>query len=88
MAKKAGKSSGKAKGGNISKGEVKELKQEKGESVNLRQLAKDERTWKITGVIAILVSIFLFIAFAPIFLPGKKIRIKYSEGLLCSWRMM
>jgi S-DNA-T family DNA segregation ATPase FtsK/SpoIIIE len=80
MAKKAGKSSGKAKGGNISKGEVKELKQEKGESVNLRQLAKDERTWKITGVIAILVSIFLFIAFASYFFTWKEDQDKVFRG--------
>lgn len=80
MAKKAGKSSGKAKGAKISGREAKELKQEKGEAVNLQQLAKDERTWKITGVIAILVSIFLFIAFASYFFTWKEDQDKVFRG--------
>jgi S-DNA-T family DNA segregation ATPase FtsK/SpoIIIE len=36
---------------------------DKEEKINLKKLAKDERTWKIIGTISLLVSIFLFIAF-------------------------
>lgn len=36
---------------------------DKEEKVDLKKLAKDERTWKIIGTVSLLVSIFLFIAF-------------------------
>jgi len=36
---------------------------DKEEKVDLQKLAKDDRTWKITGTISLLISIFLFIAF-------------------------
>ena len=36
---------------------------DKEEKVDLQKLARDERTWKITGTISLLISIFLFIAF-------------------------
>lgn len=39
------------------------LQNDKQEKVNLKKLAKDERTWKIVGTVSLLVSIFLFIAF-------------------------
>lgn len=39
------------------------LQNDKEEKVNLKKLAKDERTWKIVGTVSLLVSIFLFIAF-------------------------
>ena len=40
------------------------LKTDKEEKVDLKKLAKDERTWKIIGTISLLISIFLFIAFS------------------------
>jgi len=39
------------------------FKADKEEKVDLKKLAKDERTWKIIGTVSLLVSIFLFIAF-------------------------
>ncbi|MGZ3940016.1 MAG: DNA translocase FtsK 4TM domain-containing protein, partial [Flavisolibacter sp.] len=39
------------------------LQSDKEERVDLKKLAKDERTWKIIGTVSLLVSIFLFIAF-------------------------
>ena len=39
------------------------LQNDKEEKVDLKKLAKDERTWKIIGTISLLISIFLFIAF-------------------------
>ena len=39
------------------------FKSDREEKVDLKKLARDERTWKIVGTISLLVSIFLFIAF-------------------------
>lgn len=39
------------------------LKPEKEEQVSLKQLAKDERTWKIAGAISLFISLFLFVSF-------------------------
>jgi len=36
---------------------------DKEERVDLKKLARDERTWKIIGTVSLLISIFLFIAF-------------------------
>lgn len=41
----------------------KKLQEDKEEKVDLKKLAKDERTWKIIGTVSLLISIFLFIAF-------------------------
>ena len=48
------------------------LKAEKVEKVNLKQLAKDERTWKITGTVFLLIAIFLFISFISYFFTWKE----------------
>src|SRR3954447_18325382 len=39
------------------------LRSDREEKVDLKKLARDERTWKIIGTVSLLVSIFLFIAF-------------------------
>jgi S-DNA-T family DNA segregation ATPase FtsK/SpoIIIE len=44
-----------------------DLRPEKEEKINLKKLARDERTWKITGAVFILVSLFLFISFISYF---------------------
>jgi S-DNA-T family DNA segregation ATPase FtsK/SpoIIIE len=44
-----------------------DLRPEKEEKINLKKLARDERTWKITGAIFILISLFLFISFISYF---------------------
>ena len=48
------------------------FKKEKEEDLDLRKLARDERTWKIIGTISLLISIFLFIAFVSYFFTWKE----------------
>ena len=48
------------------------LKPEKEEKIDLKKLAKDERTWKITGAFFILIAIFLFISFISYFFTWKE----------------
>jgi S-DNA-T family DNA segregation ATPase FtsK/SpoIIIE len=61
-AEKAQKSS-KPKPAAKKKPSPQKLQSDKEEKVDLKKLAKDERTWKIIGTVSLLVSIFLFIAF-------------------------
>jgi DNA segregation ATPase FtsK/SpoIIIE, S-DNA-T family len=56
------------------------LKQEKEERIDWRSLARDERTWKITGAVSLLASIFLFIAFISYFFTWKEDQDKVSQG--------
>jgi S-DNA-T family DNA segregation ATPase FtsK/SpoIIIE len=49
-----------------------DLRPEKEEKIDLKKLAKDERTWKITGAFLILISIFLFISFISYFFTWKE----------------
>jgi S-DNA-T family DNA segregation ATPase FtsK/SpoIIIE len=56
------------------------MKQEKEESIDWRSLARDERTWKISGAVSLLVSIFLFIAFISYFFTWKEDQDKVSQG--------
>ncbi len=48
------------------------LKPEKEEKIDLKKLARDERTWKITGAFFILVALFLFISFISYFFTWKE----------------
>jgi len=52
------------------------FKTDKEEKVDLKKLARDERTWKIIGTLSLLTSIFLFIAFVSYFFTWKEDRIK------------
>ncbi len=56
------------------------LRQEKEESIDWRALARDERTWKITGALSLLISIFLFIAFISYFFTWKEDQDKVAQG--------
>ena len=40
------------------------LSKDREEKVDIRNLAKDERTWKILGTVSLLTAVFLFIAFS------------------------
>lgn len=51
---------------------VKDLKQDRAEKVDLKALARDERTWKIIGTLSLLFSIFLFVAFVSYFFTWKQ----------------
>jgi len=57
-----------------------DLKPEKEEKIDLKKLARDERTWKITGAFFILISIFLFISFISYFFTWKEDQSYVSQG--------
>ncbi|HEU0064472.1 MAG TPA: DNA translocase FtsK 4TM domain-containing protein, partial [Flavisolibacter sp.] len=57
---KAGREEKQVKSPKIS---AEKLKVDKEEKVDLKKLARDERTWKIIGTGSLLISIFLFISF-------------------------
>src|SRR6266487_4030329 len=57
-----------------------DLKPEKEEKVDLRKLARDERTWKIVGAVFILFSLFLFISFISYFFTWKQDQDKVFKG--------
>ena len=48
-----------------------DLSPEKDEKINLKKLARDERTWKITGAVFILIALFLFISFISYFFTWR-----------------
>ena len=48
------------------------FKPEKEAQVTVKQLVKDERTHKIAGTFALLISLFLFIAFASYLFTWKE----------------
>ena len=54
------------------KSSVDKFKTDKEEKVDLKKLARDERTWKIIGTVSLLTSIFLFIAFVSYFFTWKE----------------
>ncbi|HVZ56201.1 MAG TPA: DNA translocase FtsK 4TM domain-containing protein [Chitinophagaceae bacterium] len=56
------------------------LKEEKEEKIDLRQLARDERTWKIVGAALILISLFLFISFISYLFTWKEDQSYVMQG--------
>lgn len=56
----------------VSKAEGAPLKTEKEEKLDLRQIARDERTWKIIGAVSLLVSLLLFTSFISYFFTWKE----------------
>lgn len=80
MANKQKKTSGKKPKAEPRKADAKSFKPEKEEKIDLKQLARDERTWKITGAVFLLISIFLFIAFISYFFTWKEDFDKVSVG--------
>jgi S-DNA-T family DNA segregation ATPase FtsK/SpoIIIE len=63
-----------------SKSSPDKLKPEKEEKVNIKKLARDERTWKILGTIFLLISIFLFISFISYFFTWRVDQDKVFKG--------
>jgi S-DNA-T family DNA segregation ATPase FtsK/SpoIIIE len=47
-------------------------KQEKAESISFKALARDERTWKITGAVFLMIATFLFISFVSYLFTWKQ----------------
>lgn len=48
------------------------FKKDREEKIDLKKLAKDERTWKIIGTVSLLMAIFLFISFTSYFSTWKE----------------
>ena len=59
-----------------------QLKQEKEETVEVKQLLKDERTHKIAGSILLLIAILLFIAFTSYLFTWSEDQDKFSYRML------
>ncbi|MET0634737.1 MAG: DNA translocase FtsK [Chitinophagaceae bacterium] len=55
-----------------SKEDAKKFRQEKEQPIDWKKLARDERTWKITGAVFLLIALFLFIAFISYFFTWKE----------------
>ena len=72
MANKLKNRSGKKVKADPKKADSKAFKQEKEEKIDWKGLARDERTWKITGAVFLLIAIFLFIAFLSYFFTWKE----------------
>ena len=72
MANKSKKTPAKTSKNGKKKVDGKGWKQEKEENIDWKKLARDERTWKITGAVSLLASIFLFIAFTSYFFTWKE----------------
>ncbi len=58
------------------------LKQEKEETVEVKQLLKDERTHKITGAILLLIAVLLFFAFTSYLFTWDEDQDKFSYRML------
>ncbi|MBL7739321.1 MAG: DNA translocase FtsK 4TM domain-containing protein [Chitinophagaceae bacterium] len=80
MSNKKKKTTSKGSGTRPQKTEGKGFKQEKEESIDWKALARDERTWKITGAVSLLVSIFLFIAILSYFFTWKEDQAQVFRG--------
>src|SRR6204780_2273646 len=57
------------------------LKPEKETRVTVRQIAKDERTHKITGAVFLLLAIFLFVAFTSYLFTWKEDQSAIANGI-------
>src|SRR4026207_2009090 len=58
-----------------------DLKPEKEEKINLKELARDERTWKIIGAVFLFFAFFLFIAFISYFFTWRNDQSEIINGL-------
>ncbi|HEV7620347.1 MAG TPA: DNA translocase FtsK 4TM domain-containing protein, partial [Flavisolibacter sp.] len=71
------------KSSKVVKDTAEKLKSDRDEKVDLRKLAKDERTWKIIGTVSLLTAIFLFIAFVSYLFTWQSDQSKvWGQGLL------
>ena len=80
MANKQKKTTGKKPKTDPKKADAKPFKQEKEEKIDWKKLARDERTWKITGAVFLLIAIFLCIAFISYFFTWKEDQDKVFRG--------
>ena len=57
------------------------LRPEKEEKINLKDLARDERTWKIIGFIFLFISFFLLISFISYFFTWENDQSEIRKGI-------
>lgn len=57
------------------------MKTEKEEKINLKELARDERTWKIVGFVLLFIAFFLCIAFISYFFTWRNDQSEIKSGL-------
>lgn len=81
MANKLKSNSAKNSVDNLGKTSSDFLKPEKIEKVSLKDLAKDERTWKIAGAVSLFISLFLFIAFISYFFTWENDQSEIRKGI-------
>lgn len=81
MANKVKGNSTKNPVGKTRKTKSENLKHEKEEKINLKELASDERTWKIVGFIFLFISFFLCIAFISYFFTWENDQSEIRKGL-------
>ncbi|TMI95528.1 MAG: DNA translocase FtsK [Bacteroidetes bacterium] len=67
--------------GKTGKTKSEKLKPEKEEKINLKDLASDERTWKIVGFVFLFFAFFLFIAFISYFFTWRNDQSEIKNGL-------
>ena len=83
MANKQKKTPAKKVKADPKKADAKPFKPDTEEKIDWKELARDERTWKITGAVFLLIAIFLFIAFISYFFTWKEDQDKvFRDGLL------
>ncbi|MGZ5219816.1 MAG: DNA translocase FtsK [Chitinophagaceae bacterium] len=80
MANKQKKTTGKKQKTDPKKADARSFKREKEENIDWKKLARDERTWKITGAVFLLIAIFLCIAFISYFFTWKEDQDKVYRG--------
>ena len=76
--KKKGKNSPEKK---PTKSDARSFRAEKEERIDLKALARDERTWKIVGAVFLLISLFLFISFISYLFTWKEDQAVAKLGL-------
>jgi S-DNA-T family DNA segregation ATPase FtsK/SpoIIIE len=62
------------------KSDLKPFRAEKEEKIDLRSIARDERTWKIVGAVFLLIALFLFISFISYLFTWKEDQAKVFRG--------
>ncbi|HKC36661.1 MAG TPA: DNA translocase FtsK [Chitinophagaceae bacterium] len=63
------------------KSDQKAFREQREEKIDLKTLARDERTWKIVGAIFLLISLFLFISFISYLFTWKEDMDVAQQGL-------
>jgi S-DNA-T family DNA segregation ATPase FtsK/SpoIIIE len=80
MANKLKKTSKKSPADKPKKAVIADLKPEKEDKIDFKKIARDERTWKITGAVCLLVALYLLIAFISYFFTWKEDQDKVFRG--------